>query len=397
MNWKVRLALLSLIVAIFSHGYLALHYYPLHLGVAEGEAICTLSAKFNCDAVSASRFASLFGIPMAIWGLAANFVFLLMLLVYSLSLTESRGRLLRLTTLLTGFSAVTSIAMGSISLFFLGTYCLFCIFAYLASFVTFECMRREQQEPFFAKIGEDILSLFTSARINLIYFLAIPGGAFFLHNFFIQHYGAGDLDQVVNSSFLEWQAGTAYDFSSPPLLSKGSPPEGARMTIVEFADFRCGHCKMAATPISAFAKAKADVLVKFFAFPLDASCNSSISQGDGLSCRLAKSVLCANRQEKGWELHDLIFAQQDKMSRKKSGDELDWELKSASESIGIRFDDLKSCIDSAETHDLIKAQASLGVSARVEGTPTIYVNGKKLPRGQLIPVLERVYQSLINP
>ncbi|MBK8205010.1 MAG: hypothetical protein IPK68_22840 [Bdellovibrionales bacterium] len=179
MNWKVRLALLSLIVAIFSHGYLALHYYPLHLGVAEGDAICTLSAKFNCDAVSASRFASLFGIPMAVWGLAANFIFLLMLLVYSLSLTESRGRLLRLTTLLTGFSAMTSIAMGSISLFFLGTYCLFCIFAYLASFVTFECMRRELQDPFFAKIGEDILSLFTSARINLIYFLAIPGGAFF--------------------------------------------------------------------------------------------------------------------------------------------------------------------------------------------------------------------------
>jgi protein-disulfide isomerase len=54
-------------------------------------------------------------------------------------------------------------------------------------------------------------------------------------------------------------------------------------------------------------------------------------------------------------------------------------------------------MDSAETHDLIKAQASLGIAARVEGTPTIYVNGKKLPRGQLIPVLERVYQSLINP
>jgi protein-disulfide isomerase len=62
----------------------------------------------------------------------------------------------------------------------------------------------------------------------------------------------------------------------------------------------------------------------------------------------------------------------------------------------LNFDDLKACMESPETHEHILTQARLGKTANVEGTPTIYANGKKLPRGQLIPVLESTYQTILR-
>ncbi|MCB0363608.1 MAG: DsbA family protein, partial [Bdellovibrionales bacterium] len=375
-------------------GYLTLHYYPLHLGFSDGEALCTINSQFNCDAVSASRFSAFLGIPMAVWGFATNFILLVMLLVYGLNLTEQRARCLRMMVLISGFTALMSIIMGLISLFYLNTYCLFCILAYISSFFAFEALRREQEEAFFTHIKQDIFGLFTSSRIYLLYFLFIPACALFTHKFFLQQYGADNLEDIVRTSLLEWQAENKFDFSLSPLVQKGAPENQAAMTIVEFADFRCGHCKMASAPLGAFVNSQPDVTLKFYAFPLDSSCNSAIQRGDGLSCRLAKSVYCANQKEKGWDFHKLIFANQEKISRKQTSEEVDWELKNFCEETGIDFNELKTCMDAAETHEAIRKQSELGVSARVEGTPTIYVNGKKLPRGQIINVLSSAYKQI---
>lgn len=395
MNWKIRLSLLGILIALFAHAYLTLHYYPLHLGIAEEGGICSINDKFNCNAVSASPFSSAFEIPLAVWGLGMHIILLIMLLVYFLHFTENPRRTLRFLLILAGASAITSIVMATISLLFLKTYCLFCIIAYASSFLIFESLRREQSEPFFAHIAEDVKALFTTHRWNLLFFVAIPAAAFFIHQFFIQHYGAENLQEMVQASVTEWQYNkTKTDFSLPALLREGSSPESSLMTIVEFADFRCGHCRMASIPLDSFVKAKSDVQFKFYAYPLDSTCNSSISRGDGLSCRLAKAVYCAQSQNLGWPLHHLIYAHQDDINRKQSTDEVDWEIKQLGEPLGLKFESLKTCMDQAETHEIIKAQAQLGSLAHVEGTPTIFVNGTLLPRGQVLPVLERVYNVI---
>lgn len=396
MSWKIRIALLSLLVAVAAHVYLSFHYYPLHLGFAEGEAICSFSEKFNCDSVSASRFSSLLGVPMAVWGASTNLVLLLMLLVYGFGLSDKSDRQLRMTTLLAGFVALTSVVMASISMFYLGTYCPFCIVAYGTSFITFEALRRSLTDGFWRHLAADLQSFFGESKAYLGYLGGIPALAFFFHMTIMQHYGAENLDKVVRASVMDWEAGPATNFDQPALLVKGASAETAKMTIVEFADFRCGHCKKASHPIGAFVGSKNDVRLQFYVFPLDGACNEAISRADGGSCRLAKAVLCAEKQQKGWALHDQIFAQQDDLNRKHSIDEIDWVLKEKSASLGLSFEELKGCMESPETHEHILTQARLGKTANVEGTPTIYANGKKLPRGQLIPVLESTYQTILR-
>ena len=49
---------------------------------------------------------------------------------------------------------------------------------------------------------------------------------------------------------------------------------------------------------------------------------------------------------------------------------------------------LSVCADTNEIFEEIKKSADEGNLAQVSGTPTIYVNGKKLPYGQIIDVLQ---------
>jgi len=201
---------------------------------------------------------------------------------------------------------------------------------------------------------------------------------------------------VTRSALLDWKANPLASLKEPPLLTKGASVEQAKMTISEFVDFRCGHCRMAATPIAAFVSSKNDVRLEFFVFPLDGACNEAISRSDGGSCRMAKAVLCAERSKQGWAMHDKIFENQQTLNRKHSVLEIDWELKEYSRQMGLDFEELKACMESPEVHEKILAQTRIGKSAKVKGTPTIYVNGRKLPKGQLIPVLEKVYRNILE-
>jgi protein-disulfide isomerase len=134
-----------------------------------------------------------------------------------------------------------------------------------------------------------------------------------------------------------------------------------------------------------------DVQLRFYNFPLDNSCNDVIGGGDGVSCLLAKSVSCAEKvSSKGWQMHDDIFSAQEEISR--------MGLPQAKEKVmayatnhSVNTEEFTTCLDSDETQEWIKSQAKAGVDSGVRGTPSIYVNSRRLPRGQAIPVLQRAY------
>ena len=73
---------------------------------------------------------------------------------------------------------------------------------------------------------------------------------------------------------------------------------------------------------------------------------------------------------------------------------VDEKLKPLAVQVGLDWSPLVLCMEEVATQDAIVAQAKAGNQAGVTGTPTIFVNGRKLPYGQILPVLEKVYQTL---
>jgi protein-disulfide isomerase len=140
-------------------------------------------------------------------------------------------------------------------------------------------------------------------------------------------------------------------------------PAGARFTIVEFSDFQCPFCAEASASVrQVLDKFPKDVRVIFKQFPL-----GEIHSQAQLA---AEASLAAQAQTKFWEMHDKLYANYRRISRPLI-------LKWARE-IGLDMKRFRSDLDGHRFAARVSAERREGERAGVEGTPTFFVNGRKL-------------------
>ncbi len=396
MKVRIQIALMACLGSIFAHLYLTMHYYPLKFGFAAGNSICNLSAKFDCDAVAASSFSSFAGLPLSVWGMAANGVLFFMILFSWLEWSEHPERLKRWTLLLAGGSFAASLIMAAISFTQMSTYCLFCLSLYVLSAIIFYCFKGLLREPFWLHLKLDPPMLWTESKGVLVALAAIPVLAFLTDQMFMQDLGSEKVEQMVNESLQNWQQSPKQNFVAKPSLVSGPAAETAAMTLVEFADFRCSHCKHASFTLDAFMRSNPDVRFEYYSFPLDGACNEKIESGTGISCRLAAAVVCAEKEGKGWDMHHALFGIQDSVNRMASPSELDAILAQTVSAQGLNWERIQTCIADPLTMDAIRAQAKQGALVDVKGTPTIFVDGRLLQGGHIVPVLQAVRKKAME-
>lgn len=389
MKMLTRISLLSALVSVVIHGYLTLHYYPLKFAAAAGPSMCNIGGKFNCDAVAASSYSAIFGIPVSIWAGTLNFILFGMILLAWLEWSNYPERLRRWAVLLAGAGAAGSLVMAFMSLN-LGAFCLFCMGLWVLSWITFVCMSRTLSEPFFMHIRRDLPNMWAEGQSILGAFVAIPVISYLVHQGFLQNFGAGELDRLVRTWATEWQANPEYPMDVAPLISHGPERDKASLVVSEYADFRCSHCKHASNSLGAFSAAHPDVRFEYYAYPLDGECNSKIPQKLSISCQLAYATLCAEKQGKGWQMHDAIYANQEKINSFTGPTDSQDVVNSEAKKIGLDLNALQACMKEPGTQDIIRSQAKQGELAGVQGTPTIFANRKLLINGQLLPLLEEV-------
>ncbi|MGE4129988.1 MAG: vitamin K epoxide reductase family protein [Bdellovibrionales bacterium] len=396
MRTRIQIALMGCFLSVAMHLYLAMHYYPLKLGIASGQSLCNLNKVFNCDDVAASKFSALFGIPMAVWGTVTNAILFGLILMSWLEWTEHPERLRRWTTLLSGGTVIASVIMGAISLLLMNSYCVFCISLYILSLIIFFSYRKILREPFWSNIGSDLPHLWSENRGVVISFASIPVLAFLLHSVFLDNLDSGKVNAMVEESLRDWESSPKFDFVAKPSLVKGPAAEKASLTLVEFADFRCPHCKHASYSLHAFVNANPDVRFEFYSFPLDGSCNPKMDHSDGISCRLAAALICADKESKGWEAHDMMFEVQDETRQMGSVGELDVLLSKKFADLGMNWESIQVCLGDSATTEAVQAQAKQGDLVNIRGTPTLFAEGKMLGR-IMVPLLQQAREkSLAN-
>jgi protein-disulfide isomerase len=139
-------------------------------------------------------------------------------------------------------------------------------------------------------------------------------------------------------------------------------PVGAKVTIVEFSDFQCPFCTRAATASHQVKEKYGDkVRFVFRQFPLSFHQNAHVA---------AEAALEAHRQGKFWELHDKMFADQQKLDRA--------SLEATAKEIGLDMAAFKKALDDKTHAATVDAEMKLGESVSVDGTPTMFLNGKRI-------------------
>lgn len=392
-NKYLLLALLATVVAIGVHIYLTQHYYGLKFGLQDGPSFCNVSDKLNCDVVTASEYSALFGIPIALWGAITNLILLYFLAVTKWNLVQDSAQTSRYSFLLSGVTLLASVVMGFITLTKIGSICLFCVGTYVLSIITFIATWLGAEKLTANNIKNDIKAIFGTEKWVLGFAIAIPAMAALGNIMYLESNGMSEIEKIAKEKVAYWSVAPlqTFDHSTGLQLQKGTTEPV--MTIVEFADFRCSHCKLAAGPLHSFASTHPDVKLIYKFFPLDGTCNEALGgRGDGISCGLAYAALCAEQShQKGWAVHDYIYEHQTEIT---AAGNLDKNIQEISKALQLPLEELQACIKKPETREAVTKMAKEGDTAKIQGTPAVFVNGRVLDRGQVIPVLEAAYKTL---
>jgi protein-disulfide isomerase len=166
--------------------------------------------------------------------------------------------------------------------------------------------------------------------------------------------------------------------------------KGAPVTIVEFSDYRCPFCKVAAFTIKPFlAEHRDNVAYYFLNYPLDSTCNHYMQhQMHPGACLGAKGGICAEKVGKFWEYHDKMF---------ESSERINLELlKKLANRLSIDNSEFVKCVNSAETDLKLKEEIETARRIYVTGTPSVFVNNRHLKYWKSPEVLRKVVESEIK-
>lgn len=139
------------------------------------------------------------------------------------------------------------------------------------------------------------------------------------------------------------------------------PKDSALITIVEFADFACPHCKLSAPILRKLSyKYKDKVKIIFRDYPITTE----------YSLNLALAGRCAGEQGFFWLMHDELFKSQ---AEAKISD-----LKALAATLGVDTAKFNTCYDKQKYNSQIAKDYSDGQSLNIIGTPTFFINGHVL-------------------
>jgi protein-disulfide isomerase len=156
-------------------------------------------------------------------------------------------------------------------------------------------------------------------------------------------------------------------------------PENAKVTIVEFSDFQCPFCTRAAGVVHQIREKYGDrVRFVFRQYPLPMHGDAHLA---------AQAALAAHEQGKFWEYHDLLFANQRALTRP--------SLEEYAKQVNLDIPRLKRALDDHSLKAAVDADVKLGEEVNVSGTPTVFINGKRVPNPtEFAPVAQLIDAAL---
>jgi protein-disulfide isomerase len=157
-------------------------------------------------------------------------------------------------------------------------------------------------------------------------------------------------------------------------VTLGDP--NAPVTIDVFEDFQCPACKSFTENTEPLViqnlVATGQARYVFHNYPfLDGNSVGSSGESD----QAANASMCANEQDKFWEMHSILYAN---LGVENQGAFSDRRLQAMAESIGLDMDAFNSCFNANKYEAEIQADFDLGEEMGVSGTPTVFVNGNRV-------------------
>lgn len=155
-------------------------------------------------------------------------------------------------------------------------------------------------------------------------------------------------------------------------------PKNAPITIFEFSDFQCPYCSRATTTLhDVLGQYDGKIQVVFKSFPLPFH-----QQAEPAS----RAAYAAGKQGKFWEMHDKLFASQQRL--KEEG-----LFETFAKELGLNLEKFKADFESDEAKKLVASETEEGKAVGVRGTPAFFINGTRLVGAQPLEKFKEVIDA----
>jgi protein-disulfide isomerase len=172
------------------------------------------------------------------------------------------------------------------------------------------------------------------------------------------------------------------------LLDKGITgpergPKDAAVTIVEFGYLQCPACKAAQPTIEALVAAEPTARFVFQNFPLEMH---------NWAAKGAAYADCVGRASNDafWKFVSKTYETQSDITAENA----DAKLTAIADGAGVKGAEIAACAVKPETKARVDASLALGKSVDVTGTPTLFINGRKI--GSFDARMSDVYKGLVE-
>ena len=305
----------------------------------------------GCDAVRASSYAHLFGLPLPAFGVA-TYALLGLLILAAVLVPPRLGRAIQYAV--AGISCVGflfSIYLTSLEAFVIHAWCAWCVVSALVITGIFVLSLLELRQ---APALTDPITVMARVRTNFVLCvvaLLIGVPAFVLLS---QHGGLAPVAQASSRALAE-------HLVRPESHTTGNLR--APLTLVEFGDFECPGCRLAEEAARQIRAQYADrVRFVFRQFPLI----KIHPQAE----KAAEASECAAEQGKFWEGVEKLYAEQADLSED--------ALKRYAGELGLDRTRFNQCLDSGETASRVTQDLADGRALGVRATPTFFIGPRMI-------------------
>jgi protein-disulfide isomerase/uncharacterized membrane protein len=391
------------------------------------EEACGAGPDSGCAAVARSSYSRFVGLPLAAWGLLFSLGIAALLGLGLAAGEPAAGQAARLSFYALAAALAVDVVLLGLQALAIGAYCVLCLFTYVVNAATLVALLPARRLaaasgavrpllPGFSVgalgvaaavvLADSTLALrerqragavlgpapaaVTAPTTDLLATAASPAAANgdeiarLREEARLAVERAGQLQATLDDpqkleSYFADKAAREYEQGAVHALRlEGFPLKGpaqAAVKVVEFSDFLCPFCRNVAGAFAGYLpQTRGQVAVYFKNYPLDPECNINVRQaGHPGACLLAQGGLCAQEQGKFWAYHDRVFDQE--LSAVQPRD----VARIAAEA-GLDGAAFEACFNAPRTRERLKAEIAEGQRVGVQATPTLYINGRKLPR-----------------
>jgi protein-disulfide isomerase len=160
-------------------------------------------------------------------------------------------------------------------------------------------------------------------------------------------------------------------------------PADAPVTLVEFSDLQCPHCKEAQPKLDKFMATAKNVRLIYQNYPLPMHdwAAKAAAYGD---------CVARSSNDAFWKFEEGTFDAQSDITAANA----DEKLTAIATAAGVKGEDIAVCAAKPETAAHVDASVGLGMELGVNSTPTIFINGREVTSFMSLP--DDVLQKLVD-